>query len=126
MTDRIEEIRARVEAATPGPWERKGDIIWHEYEPNEPFSGPPLVVRDDHIAGGNADFIAHVREDIPYLLARIEELEATIFWLRDGLEWIAKLHGHDVGAAPTAATYVLENEEKSDERDPRPSKGWRS
>ena len=56
MTDRLEEIRSRAEAATPGPWE--------------------IGVTYNH--GRNATFIAHAREDIPYLLAEVERLQKDL------------------------------------------------
>ena len=48
-------IRARCEAATPGPWERY--FVLHESHPN-------------------AEFIVHARQDIPALLAALDEAEA--------------------------------------------------
>ena len=80
MTDRIDEIRARCEAATRGPWRTKhprygGDDI-KIYDNNAWAKGltPFAVVEDDGIYS-NADFIAHAREDIPWLLAEVGRLK---------------------------------------------------
>lgn len=75
MADRIEEIRARYDAATPGKWYAygKGQLgvgCWD------------LITADDDgmYAGfdslADAEFVANSHEDIPYLLAEIERLRA--------------------------------------------------
>jgi len=56
---RIEEIKARCEAATPGPW----DII---------LNGHNIKVER---TPANIDFIAHAREDIPWLLDQLAEAQ---------------------------------------------------
>ena len=72
MTDRIDEIRARCDAATPGPWELDQDV-WHGDECIAEINRP-----------ANAAFIAHSRDDIPYLLSEIDLLtEAHEAMLRD-------------------------------------------
>lgn len=53
----LEEIKAREQAATPGPWPRNGSI----------FAANGI---------NNADFIAHAIEDIPALIAEVERLTA--------------------------------------------------
>jgi hypothetical protein len=74
-------IRARAEKATPGPWDM-----------DAPSSGRPfekIVVRN--LGGGSQrayvaqasspadwEFIAHAREDIPYLLGRVSSLSAQL------------------------------------------------
>lgn len=74
-SQRISEIRARCDAATPGPWEyRDNGFDGGVYAANEIlFGGEPCEGRiepDDP----NAAFIAHARTDIPYLLVEIERL----------------------------------------------------
>ena len=79
---RIDAIKARCEAATAGPWraiERGNSVISHGVVTVAYDSRPQQNV----CAGispktGNAAFIAYAREDIPYLLERIAELEAEI------------------------------------------------
>lgn len=75
-------IETRAENAMPGPWTVKGS-----YEDGatvmEP-SGFPLPgcmncgENDAIYEIGDAEFIAHARQDIPELLAHIRELEARL------------------------------------------------
>ena len=73
MTDTLDlaAIEARAEAATKGPWESRdypNDEVWDS-------KGIWLAdVRNEETAA----FIAHAREDIPALLARVRELEAAL------------------------------------------------
>ena len=72
MTNRIAEITARCEAATPGPWrtQDRGDYI--EIHDNHTWAkalSPFARVEGDEFH--NAAFIAHAREDIPYLLSQL-------------------------------------------------------
>ena len=124
---RIEEIRARLEAATPGPWEhgeryhicgvmaekfgegrcsscRRGEPAWagtrdingkkmlaHVHAVEEPWHKNNIVYYDGNgnlfhvvietdeyglMESGDADFIAHAREDVPYLLDQLAAAEA--------------------------------------------------
>lgn len=79
----LEEIKARAEKATPGPWMKDPDEPVHIMKPDKPgFSWDGTVVatlqRDDFglFEEANADFIAHARTDIPKLLAALEAVEA--------------------------------------------------
>lgn len=68
MTDEeLAAIRARAEAATPGPWAPFGKQV---IDSNQLFV---LQGLGDHVYQ-DADFIAHAREDIPKLLAEIKRL----------------------------------------------------
>lgn len=90
---RLAEIRERVEKATKGPWR-----LLHDFEgaknpacdcaqvwTGSNDSWPVAFCDTQHEGEGytraqqmtNATFIAHARADIPWLLARIEELERT-------------------------------------------------
>ena len=72
-TDRIEEIKARTVAATPGPWGTS-------HNPIIPLLEIPY----------NAGFIANSREDIPFLLDEIERLEGGVTMFSDELD-LAKM-----------------------------------
>lgn len=92
MTDWLEEIRARAEKATPGPWTWVGDEFegeeekcphgyeWTNHGPS--LEGKETIVLHEwgYDASGltitrpDADFIAHSREDIPRLIAEVERL----------------------------------------------------
>lgn len=72
----LAEIKAREQAATPGPWEytdngfdgyissKNGDFL---------IGGEPCEGRIEHDA--NTEFICHARTDIPALIAEVERLE---------------------------------------------------
>jgi len=102
MTDEeLQAIRARVEAATPGPWKVEGrhpsyspdrfqvDGIVTAYDDPEraDFPRPIQIVETDsgcyppYLA--DAEFIAQARTDVPALLAEVERLRA-------------ELHAHEV------------------------------
>jgi hypothetical protein len=99
--DRIAEIEARVEAATPAPWLQGKDVKmphmkWEGYvtvycdDPEEPTSPPEriLLEMNPHYEKIEEDarFIANAPTDIRFLLEqlkerddRIAELEADLF-----------------------------------------------
>jgi len=89
--ERLAEIKARVEAATPGPWERNNLAGRPE---REVFAGDYLIGdfgvggwKDDEGADRveiNADFIAHARQDIPGLLAEVQRLREHVASLEQG------------------------------------------
>lgn len=81
-------VRARVEAATPGPWKKrlpgwlgpdrhKWGCVFFGPSPDEPYTTSPLVPAD-------AAFIAHARTDIPALLAVADAAAAAYDPLDDG------------------------------------------
>lgn len=75
--DRVSEIRARCEAATPGPWK-----IGRESPSGAQNVGTINgVLTAQTTSESNASFIAHARDDIPYLLARAEKAEAENRWI---------------------------------------------
>lgn len=72
MTDYLDEIQARADAATDGPWEHVGSY-------GRIVSGPVQVCRaygDDGKATPDAPFIAHARTDVPRLVAALRAVEA--------------------------------------------------
>ena len=89
MSDRLAEIRARVERTTPGDW---------CYEPSnrdycgngsgEGFLGGILFEEDDEVEPyRNAEFVAHAHQDVPWLLAEVErlhKLEAAVRYYHNG------------------------------------------
>ena len=71
--DRIDEIRAREQAAMKGPW-----FVYQSTEGKGlSVQCPPgwVCVMAEKGDRATAEFVAHVREDVPWLLARIAELE---------------------------------------------------
>ena len=75
LTDRLDEIEARADAATPGPWE------WHPYmgsgatlaKPNHPFHELNILKTTDDWppVAADAEFIAAARTDVPQLVAAL-------------------------------------------------------
>lgn len=89
---RIDEIRARCESATPGPWVFKhgkddDGRLYNEVVAPCPCCG--LIATTHPIAGaGDAKFIAYAREDIPYLLSEIATLKAQNQEMKEILDGI--------------------------------------
>lgn len=91
----IDEIRARVDAATPGHWgtEYDGDGTYYVHArmrttPTEGMASDGVVaeLHGEHGDGqtyANASFTAHARVDVPFLLDRVAELEAQVKSVRD-------------------------------------------
>lgn len=89
MLDKIKSIEERLSKTTPGPWHVSGDInhlVFERYD-KEKHNGPPLVANcgnlhnadtKEHVKEmqNNAEFIAHSREDIPYLLSEVKRLKS--------------------------------------------------
>ena len=83
LLERIGEIEARAAKATPGPWQADGQFV-------RPSHGSPQYAECGHLEKSwneetfaNAQFVAHAREDVPWLcetvrqlVARLEEVEA--------------------------------------------------
>jgi hypothetical protein len=88
------EIRARIKAATPGPWttgsrDDSGNLYIGQAEP-----GGALVAT---AGDGDAELIAHAPFDLAYLLARVEELAGQLGKSEE--EWAIRVftradHGH--------------------------------
>lgn len=103
MADRLGEIRARVGAASPGPWELDRDSGYLIPSPEDNC----YIVQDDdsdgrdgrHIAflfsdnGADAAFIANSPDDIRFLLAEVERLRAERDALRLALNRARALLG---------------------------------
>lgn len=92
---RLDDIEARTELATPGPWRsardpRGGDYLIFDNDPS-PYGPTPIVLEGKDRNGGvlhgdDAEFIAHAREDVPWLLARVRELEQALSPALDELD----------------------------------------
>jgi hypothetical protein len=88
------EIRARAEAATDGPW-REAVLGSEGYDVRAPdvIRGASRIPRARPVARcgqldwdadkANAQFIAHARQDVPWLLAEVERLTAERDRARD-------------------------------------------
>lgn len=77
--ERLEQIKARAEAATPGPWDCYGDGEYEVFDAGEYRDGDPgEVVAPVVTKLNNAEFIAHARMDIPALLNEIDRLHDEV------------------------------------------------
>ena len=84
---RLAEIRARAEAATEGPWtaEYSGEQGNCVLPPGYQSTREAVAVTRLLSAQADAEFIAHARTDVPWLLGQVE--------LRDkALEAVRELH----------------------------------
>lgn len=83
MSDRVEEIRARLDAATPGPWgtdERYHGKVYCDDSLGSMVADTGsrytiAITREKEAA--NADLIAHAPADLAWCLAEIERLRAA-------------------------------------------------
>jgi hypothetical protein len=91
--DRLEEIRARLAAATPGPWtaiqktwrSRTSGHTWSAYgieQSQEVYGDDAWAISyatdTGQIAQKDADLIAHAPADLAYLLAEVERLQGIM------------------------------------------------
>ena len=78
----LEPIKARLAAATPGPWGQgmAGDKPLPEVDYSAAFGFITINERSDDGAGGvaDADFIAHAPTDLADLVAEVERLQAVV------------------------------------------------
>jgi hypothetical protein len=93
----IAAIRARAEAATPGPWlcaddgwpvwfpiEGEGYVPYWDEGKDESENNP---YRPHSVSFPTLDFVAHTREDVPALCYRVEKLETVLEYARQTLVW---------------------------------------
>ena len=86
--EQIDAIRARANAASPGPWMwQGGSLVTLAAGWSSPFIRPVRVQRDsdaqpvwddNNLCLTNSIFIARAREDVPALLAHIDALEERL------------------------------------------------
>lgn len=87
--EEMAQIRARAEAATPGPWDldaagghgHRWGVTGPESEDFEFLFYPADYPRH----GVDAEFIAHARSDVPRLLEEVERLRAALVRAREDL-----------------------------------------
>ena len=93
---RLSEIKQRTEKATSGPWETKPTPIRGECllvterlvtERHGTFSTRSVQMKE-----GDAEFAAHSREDIPYLLEVVEKLLPIVDDAKDMLDQMRLWH----------------------------------
>jgi len=112
--DQLAEIRARCDAATPGPWafDEFGNYIYQQIDlhPIAEVRGYGYLTGKGHgglgllddealaVQSANANFIAHARKDIPALLSEISNLtserDAAIKDARDNAHNSCRICAH--------------------------------
>lgn len=76
--EELMQIKDRVEKATAGPWKsRKDGTVFLEHTQD---------IANVCTVNGDAEFIAHAREDVPRLVAEVERLQADNQRLIDELK----------------------------------------
>ncbi len=79
ITERLAAIRARVDEATPGPWMYRGSFapgrgsVVADSDTSYLFEAASLASVDPDTV-----FVAHAREDIPWLLAEVARLREAL------------------------------------------------
>lgn len=76
--DRLAEIQARADKATDGPWSRFETVMADTF-----VVGPRGFIREDIVSGPtyereNAEFIAHARADVPWLVEQVSKRDAAL------------------------------------------------
>jgi hypothetical protein len=106
--EREAEIAARTEAATPGPW------FLHDDWPGRVFSESQFNHHIARVTGTNPEsnerFIAHAREDVPALLAEIQQLRSTLTTLADRWDQMATTGDAAIGTFPGPAAATIDAE----------------
>lgn len=86
----LEAIKARCEAATPGPWVNTGGRF-------PKINGGPIggcdVATLFFADGADAAFIAHAREDVPALVAEVERLQKAVAAEREACAVVCEAEG---------------------------------
>lgn len=90
---RLDEIRERLDAATPGPWRPDNDEPGYVIAPGDPsgWDGYLIASTVDHDGGlfvqeHNAELIAHAPQDLADLLAEVERLRGVLAKAREVTE----------------------------------------
>jgi hypothetical protein len=99
--DRVEAIRERLAAATPGPWEWWPDPTGEDYSVGRPEEVPGEVGDSSQFVGtadeqADADLIANAPSDLTHLLSALSAAEGE----RDGLQDQFGDHGVVLGEGP--------------------------
>ena len=81
LTDRLDEIQARADAATEGPWRAGteegvdyGSVMGAPRSIGGGYVTVPILVDDLSMYEGTAEFIAASRTDVPQLVAALEKV----------------------------------------------------
>jgi len=122
---RLDEIKARADAATEGPWARdmhspdmSGRSGWYIRGPRK--LGLRSMVLNSRMLSGDAEFVEAAREDVPWLVDQVESLERWKFEaieVMSGLRELGKALGLRPGVQITGPAALAEVERLTAERD---------
>lgn len=115
---RLEEIKARADEATEGPWVRdmhspdmSGRSGWYIRGPRK--LGLRSMVLNSRMLSGDAEFVEAAREDVPWLVDQVERLERWKFEaceVMSGLRELGKALGLGLGVQITGPAALAEVE----------------
>lgn len=74
--ERLSQIEAEADAATPGPWRRQVSACDHEDDTHTAIKGGGGLLSDCIEREEDATFIANARQNIPDLIAEVRRLQA--------------------------------------------------
>lgn len=110
--EQLDEIEARANRATEGPWEVIGG--------GEYVTGVSIVVAPDDggVTSADAEFIASARTDVPQLVAEVRRLQGQVAAVREALSGHPKCDRYEDSSgiscgwksAVHTITYALEGE----------------
>ena len=122
---RLDEIKARADAATEGPWVRdmhspdmSGRSGWYIRGPRK--LGLRSMVLNSRMLSGDAEFVEAAREDVPWLVDQVESLERWKFEayeVMSGLRELRKALGLGLGVQITGPAALAEVARLTAERD---------
>ena len=122
---RLDEIKARADAATEGPWVRdmhspdmSGRSGWYIRGPRK--LGLRSMVLNSRMLSGDAEFIEASREDVPWLVDQVESLErwkVEALEVMSGLRELGKALGLGLGVQITGPAALAEVARLTAERD---------
>ena len=122
---RLDEIKARADAATDGPWVRdmhspdmSGRSGWYIRGPRK--LGLRSMVLNSRMLSGDAEFVEAAREDVPWLVDQVESLErwkAEATEVMSGLRELGKALGLGLGVQITGPAALAEVARLTAERD---------
>ena len=108
----LAEIKAREQAATPGPWEYE---CFGRYEDHDECVLKTGTDECEISAKEDAEFIAHARTDIPALVAEVERQENRgDEWRAAAAEWQEEALNKDQQIATLEKALELKCEDQSD------------
>ena len=124
VLDRLDEIQSRADKATDGPWvvqeeewaviSSSSDSVLHAFAVEKDCTecGEPQVEADVEVVLviEDAEFIAHARTDVPWLIEQVRKLDAA---LRAVLDTCAEIRANNTGtdfrAGGITAALIIES-----------------